>query len=216
MADQTIPTTLSQEEPSAENVEGVSAEDYMAHYAEHGYEWVQGVAIKMSPVTLEHEELYDYLKQLLEAYFALNPTGIVVGDRFVMKIESVGSEREPDLMVILKSNPGDLTRTAMIGPADICIEVVSEGSEDTDFGKKFREYEKGGVNEYWIIDPLRKESRFHCLQPTKLYASVSPDADGHYRTPLLPRFALHVPTLWQEKLPDIIQVVQSAQAMLKE
>jgi hypothetical protein len=40
--------------PPDEAVLPVSAEEYMAHYAEHHYEWVKGTAIKMVPLTLRH------------------------------------------------------------------------------------------------------------------------------------------------------------------
>jgi Uma2 family endonuclease len=203
--------------PSGDVVaENFSEEDYLEYYAQHGYEWVKGYLIKMSPVTMLHDFLLRYLRNLLEAYLALNPIGIVLGDRFLQRIERIGSKREPDLQVILHTNPGKLTETAMMGAADICIEVVSSGSESTDFGDKYVEYEQGGVQEYWIIDTIRHETRFYRLQPNQRYQSVMPDADGYYRTPLLPRFALHIPTLWQDPLPDIFAVVKSVEAMFKQ
>ena len=35
-------------------------------------------------------------------------------------------------------------------------------------------------------------------------------------TPLLPNFQLHVPTLWQDSLPNVIEVIQAVQAMVGE
>jgi Uma2 family endonuclease len=193
----------------------VSSEEYLERYAEQHYEWVKGVAIKMSPVSLRHDVLCSYLRRLLEAYLALNSIGVIHGDPFLMIIESVDCKREPDLQIILKTNPGTLTPTAMLGAADICIEIVSPGSISTDYIEKLEEYEQGGVGEYWIIDPQRRKTRFHRLQSatTNAYAVVTPDADGSYTTPLLPRFKLHVPTLWQDPLPDFYTVAQTVQAM---
>jgi Uma2 family endonuclease len=194
----------------------MSADEYMARYAGERYEWVRGAAVKMTPVSLTHFSLTSYLQKLLETYFVLNPIGTVVGDPFVMRLEKMQAIREPDLQVILKSNPGQLTETAMIGPADICIEVVSLESALRDYGEKFVEYEQAGVREYWIIDPQRHETRFYRLQETKLYASILPDETGHYHTPLLPRLALHVPTLWLDELPNILQTVQAVKTMFGE
>jgi Uma2 family endonuclease len=95
--------------------------------------------------------------------------------------------------VILTSNPGQLTETAMIGPADICFEVVSPESAMRDYGNKFVEYEKAGVREYWIIDPIRQRCDFNRLDNTGVYAFAQPDDTGHYRTPLLPRVCAACP-----------------------
>jgi Uma2 family endonuclease len=117
--------------------------------------------------------------------------------------------------VILKTNPGQLTAAAMIGPADICIEVVAPESVTRDYGEEFEEYEKAGVREYWIIDPLRRETNFHRLQDTGLYARAHLDHQDTYRTPLLPGLALHVPTLWADPLPGVLATAQAVQTMLK-
>ena len=93
---------------------------------------------------------------------AYNPIGRVLGEPFVMRLpEFPKRRREPDLMVVLQSNPNKLTETYMDGAADICIEIVSPGTVGTDHGAKLYEYEKGGVQEYWIIDPIRDECRFY-------------------------------------------------------
>jgi len=193
----------------------ISEDQYMQQFAGSGHEWVNGVVIKMSPVTLLHFKIVQYLNNLLQIYFVLRTIGQILGEPYVLKITLTLSRREPDLMVILNSNQGQLAETAFFGPADICIEVVSPGSEDNDFGKKFVEYEKGGVKEYCIVDSLRKESRFYRLDETGIYISQATDADGNYSTPLLPDLRLHVATLWQSPLPDVLARGETVKAMLK-
>lgn len=216
MTESTRPVPVTDEKPTPPYghvvAEGISADDFLAHYEGH-YEWARGYVIKMTPVTFEHDKLVGYLRQLIEAYFAHKPIGTVLGDPFVMRLAAVQSQRQPDLQIVLDSNPGDLTDTAMIGPADICIEVVSPGSVKIDYGEKFEEYEQGGVGEYWLIDPIRDEGLFYRLDGTGHYKLHRPDDDGNYVSPVLPPFALHVPTLWQETLPNILEVVDLVQAM---
>jgi Uma2 family endonuclease len=193
---------------------GVSFEEYLERYASDYCELVQGFVIKMSPETLDHDKKLRYLTRLLETYFELRPIGQVVDAPFVMRVKRVDVSREPDLQVILHSNPAELTNTYMNGPADICIEIVSAESISRDHGDKFLEYEKAGVPEYWILDPLRNETRFYRMDAGR-YIPFYPDAEGNYRTPALPGFVLHVPTLWQEELPGPIAVGHRVQAMLK-
>lgn len=182
----------------------VSAEEYMDKYAADFHEWVKGVVIKMPPISFPHVQILHYLIILLEAYFELNPIGRVLSQPFVMEIEAADSKREPDLQVILNSNPGTLTPTKMEGPAEICIEIVLPESVTRDYGDKFVEYEKAGVQEYWIIDPNRTSCHFHRLD------------NGRCETPLLPRFKLHVPTLWQDELPKTGAVAETVKKMFAE
>lgn len=194
----------------------IAAEDYLADYAATFHEWVGGVVIKMSPASLLHDALTIYLRQLLNAYFALKPIGIAVNAPTAMRLESTRSFREPDLQVILNSNPVKPTPTLIPGPADICIEVVSPESASRDYGDKLIEYEQAGVQEYWIIDPLRQRCQFNRRDESGVYITIAPDETDHYRTPLLPRLALHVPTLWQEELPGFFAIGQAVQDMLGE
>ena len=193
----------------------VSEDEYMERYAGDFCEWVGGVVIKMSPVTGKHDELTGYLRELFRAYFALKPIGIVRSAPFVMRIKEPESQREPDLQIILKDNPGTLKATYMEGAADICIEVISIGTEASDYGDKFKEYEEGGVGEYWIIDPIRQECHFHRLNEKNLYKSQTVDENEVYTTPKLTLFKLHVPTLWQDELPNFYQVAEAVKAMME-
>ncbi|PJF28626.1 MAG: hypothetical protein CUN52_12505 [Phototrophicales bacterium] len=105
----------------------VSAEEYLAIYADKHYEWVDGEVIAMSPVLLIHELLVIYLKQLFTTYFALHPNmnGIVVGDPFTMHLPNIPSYRQPDIQVIIGENRRNLTEKGMMGACDICIEVTA-------------------------------------------------------------------------------------------
>jgi Uma2 family endonuclease len=104
----------------------------------------------------------------------------------------------------------------MHGPADICVEVVSEESVPRDYGEKFAEYEKSGVGEYWLIDPLRQLAHFYRLNEEGIYQPAALDEQGNYTTPVLPRFRLHVPALWGEKLPGFYAVARAVEQMLAE
>jgi Uma2 family endonuclease len=192
----------------------VSEAEYMATYAADFHEWVEGVVIKISPVTDEHDELANYLRRLMDTYFALRPIGRAKNAPYVMKASEAARRREPDLQIILNTNPGEVTPTAMLGPADICIEVVSEGSEEMDYGTKFVEYQHAEVQEYWLFDQLRQEYRFFRLNKSKLYTSQPLDENGRYETPLLPGLKIHVASLWQSPLPDPIATVTAVQTML--
>lgn len=190
----------------------VSAEDYLQNYTDGHSEWIEGTVIKMSPVTLEHDVLVIFLRKFLDAYLEIKSLGRTVGEPFAMRTES--SLRQPDIQIILNDNLPNLQRTYMQGPADICIEVVSEESVSRDYGEKFAEYEKAGVREYWIIDPKHSRTTFYRLDQNGSYHNISLNEQNHYQTPLLPQFYLPVDILWQEELPGYFEIGDMVKAML--
>jgi Uma2 family endonuclease len=194
----------------------VSWAQYLASYAGDGCELVEGVVIKVSPVHITHDDLTIFLRFLLESYFELNPIGQARNAPFVMRLPNRSHYgREPDVMVILNSNPGIVQNTYMDGAADLCIEVVSPGTEIIDYTDKLAEYEQGGVTEYWIIDPLQQACHFYRLSAEGGYARLHEDADGSYRTDLLPGLRLSVPMLWQTTLPKPGEIVALVRQMLR-
>lgn len=199
----------------------VPADVYMREYANQHCEWINGTVYKMSPIHIKHQGITRYLSNWLQAYLSLKPIGKIQEDPFVMRLTYTDKEgekhevrRQPDIQVILNDNPGKLQPTMMDGPADIVIEVISPGSVSVDRGDKYEEYRQGGVREYWIVDPLNDECLFYRLNDDGIYKPQYVDADDHYRTPHLPGFALHIPTLWQDDLPDIIAIVQQVRSLL--
>jgi Uma2 family endonuclease len=61
--------------------------------------------------------------------------------------------RRPDLLFFAKHRVHLIGEKAMEGPPDLCIEVISPSSTRVDRRDKFRQYAKGGVKYYWILDP---------------------------------------------------------------
>jgi Uma2 family endonuclease len=207
-----VVSPIQQENIIAENV---SADEYMEQYAEHFNEWVHGKVISLSPIHEDHDALTRYASFLLEAYFALRSIGVLREAPFVMSQLKAGHKREPDLLVVLNENLNRLKKTSLEGPADICIEVVSPATAAADYGAKFLEYELEGVREYWRWDKDRQEAAFYRLENEK-YVRITPDQDGNYRTPLLPGFVLHVPTLWGDTLPDYFEIGEYIKKMLEK
>jgi Uma2 family endonuclease len=191
--------------------ENVSEAEFFANYEGH-FEWVAGKVIKMPPITNQHYELTDYLRTLLKAYLALRKMGRTLGTPFAMRLSEISRVRQPDIFVILGDNQQKLTEYYFDGAADICIEVVLSATVSNDRGVKFEEYQLGGVTEYWIIDPLRKEALFYRLDD-KVY-KPQPIQDDIYETPQLPKLQLHVPTLWEDELPDMRDILQAVEKML--
>lgn len=195
--------------------QNVSEQDYDEHYAALFCEWVNGDVLKMPSIMEDHYLLSDYLADLLKAYFALNPIGIIREDPFTMRLPN-HRRRQPDIQVILKTNPAKIEQSYLDSPADICIEIPSSGTEDEDRGVKFREYEAGGVREYWMLDYRRKTAVFYRLTEQdgeKFYVLQTVGENQHYTTPLLPHLIIDVAIFWQETKPSFYDIGDAVRAM---
>jgi Uma2 family endonuclease len=191
----------------------VSFEDYMRLYAEDHCEWVDGVVIKMSPISREHDNLDGFVYRLVSSYLDETDEAIIRRAPFVMRIRPESRGREPDMHIVLKSRASILKNTITTGPADIVIEIVSEESEYRDYETKYREYESGGVTEYWLLDPLQQTNRFLHLV-NGVYQPVSL-ADGMFHSTVLRHFALDPALLWRDPLPKAKEIATLVEAMLK-
>ncbi|MEM9951880.1 MAG: Uma2 family endonuclease [Chloroflexota bacterium] len=196
---------------------GISEDVYMQDYAADFCEWLDGTVIKMSPVHDRHDKITRYLAILFATYFEYRDIGEIRQEPFVMRYqfddngEKKRRNREPDMQLILGDNQQNLTSTYMDGVADIVIEVVSPESQQRDYAEKFHEYEKAGVPEYWIIDPIKKEARFYHLNAKSAY--VLQDVETTYSTDKLPNLIIAVDVFWQQKLPGPTIIVESVAEM---
>jgi Uma2 family endonuclease len=86
------------------------------------------------------------------------------------------------------------------------VEVVSPESADRDWLRKFSAYERAGVKEYWLIDPLARRLEANHLegrhyQPLAL-------CDGRLESKVLPGFYLMEQWLFTAKRPLVLQIAK--------
>jgi len=70
---------------------------------------------------------------------------------------------QPDICVVCDLSK--LDGKGCIGAPDLVVEVLSPSTAKLDWNKKFNLYEKSGVREYWIVDPIAKLVHIYLLQP---------------------------------------------------
>jgi Uma2 family endonuclease len=167
-------------------------------------EWIDGEVIDMPPISGEHQDLAGLLYSVMRAFAESKKLGMVRYEPFQMKTGPELPGRSPDICFIANENLRRLKRNYLDGPADIAVEVVSPDSGGRDRGEKFYEYEKGGVREYWLIDPIRKQAEFYQRGSGELYHPAE-TPNGVFRSEVLNGFWLRVDTLWQTPLPTTLE-----------
>jgi Uma2 family endonuclease len=162
----------------------------------------------MSPITREHDGLHGFIQCLLGAVSEAKGLGRVFRLPFQMKTAPALPGRAPDLMFVATENLGRLQRTRLEGPADIVVEIVSPESRHRDSVDKLGEYEQGGVREYWLLDQPLSEAKFFGLGEDGRYHLLPLEADGTFRSRVLPDVWLKMDWLWQTPRPTVLDVLR--------
>lgn len=106
---------------------------------------------------------------------------------------------EPDLLFVAAEQVGILTERNCMGAPALVVEILSKSTRRHDERTKRRLYERGGVQEYWIVDPDREVVAVHRRQTRGILcrvANLERSAGAVVTTPLLPEMALPVDTLF--------------------
>jgi Uma2 family endonuclease len=171
-------------------------------------EWVDGEVVFMAPDSGEHDDLGWWLKTLLRMFVAQRDLGLVRGPNFMARLSEQRRRRVPDVLFIARERAHLLRPAHLEGAPDLCIEVVSSDSQSRDRREKYLDYEKAGVREYWIVDPLSRTLEGYSLQPGSGFQRLVAEEDERLLSRLLPGFYLRQSWLFGQTLPNFISVLQ--------
>ena len=190
--------------------EMVSEAEYLAVFADHGYEWLNGRLQHVGMPSRQHNAIIILILEFVGAYATVSQSPISLLSRtYLLHLPQVPAYRIPDAMFLL--NDSNDTATVVTSP-QICLEVVSRETGATDYGYKRFEYEDAGVEEYWIVDPTVKQTTFLRRNDDGRLARVALSGQ-FYHTPLLPKFQLDTNLLWRTKMPDVVRITETVRQM---
>ena len=159
-------------------------------------EWVDGEVRLMSPASYSHQVVADFLVRILGIYVEHHALGQIISAPFQMKTGKRLPGREPDLIFIAQAHLSRIKGTYIDGPADLAVEIVSPESHQRDRVDKLTEYEQGGVQEYWILDPNEQRADFYVLADNGKYIHQQVDNQGIYRSTAIAGLWLNESWLW--------------------
>ncbi len=121
----------------------------------------------MSPApTLSHQDsTLDLASKIL---FSVKKNNI--GRVFISPIDVFLDSKnavQPDIFFVSNERKSILKDDGIYGAPNLVIEVLSPGTKKFDLDKKKRIYEKHGVKEYWVVDPISKESLGYQVKNSK-------------------------------------------------
>jgi len=126
--------------------------DYMNWPDEERWELIDGVAYDMSPApTIKHQNitgsLYSILREQIKGKTCqpfIAPVDVMLSDIDVV---------QPDVIVVC--DPKKITERNIQGAPDWVAEVLSPGTARKDLREKKALFERSGVKEYVVLDPVQ-------------------------------------------------------------
>jgi Uma2 family endonuclease len=181
----------------ADRGRGMTLDEFLEAEVEEGYryELARGVLEVTQVPNGPHFQVVTNLYLAIALYHRSHP-GVILrfggGSELQLVIPQMISGRNPDLGVVLRGAPKD-SRGRRI-PA-LAAEVVSRGSIERDYVTKREEYLAYGLQEYWNVDPLKRQVTVLARRGDVWNEAVFQD-DQVIASFVLPRFATTVAELW--------------------
>lgn len=162
------------------------------------HEIIDGVHVMTPSPARRHQQLSRRLLVAIDRYLDDRPG---FGEVFHAPFDTLFSPFDvvvPDLVVVTGDQLEILTEKNVAGAPALVIEILSPGTRRRDIGIKRQLYDRGGVREYWIVDPdasavtvYRRSGTTFALREMLTVSSMA------LTTPLLPGFSLPLEKLFR-------------------
>jgi Uma2 family endonuclease len=125
-------------------------------------EFINGEVVLHSPVKKRHWSITDLLSSVLSVYARFKKLGRVGTEKVMVALTR--NDYEPDLVFFSKEKADTFTEDQMLFPApDFVVEILLKKTASKDRGVKKEDYAAHGIQEYWIIDPVRRQVEQYIL-----------------------------------------------------
>lgn len=179
-------------------------DDFLLFPEEDGlrHEIINGVHYVTAAPNMRHQDLVGRLYLAIGNFLASHPG---VGRVFLSPVDVVFTIHdvvEPDLVFVAGDQTNILTEANIQGAPAIVVEVLSKSTRTRDERIKKELFDRGGVREYWMVDPDRNQLIVH-LRDADGFRACSPLSAGDHAvltTPLLPAFSLSLSELFRPSL----------------
>lgn len=195
---------ISESKPEAATKDLYTYGDYTTWPDEERWELIDGVPYNMSPAPSRihqkilgdlHRQVANYLiGKTCEVYIAPFDVRLPKGDESDEQIDTVV---QPDLVVVCDRKK--LNERGCKGAPDLVVEVLSPGTAGKDMKTKLSLYERVGVKEYWLVDPMNKTVQVYQLEIEGIYGrpDIYTETD-HLKVGLFPDLEIDLSLVFNE------------------
>ena len=186
--------------PTAHRDTRLTYEDFL-HFPDDGmrHELIDGVHYVTPCPALQHQQLLGRLHLAVGNFLEAHPEA---GQVLLSPFDTVFTPWdvvEPDLLFVAADQLSILTEPNIQGAPALVVEILSPSTRKRDLGIKRQLFDRGGVREYWVVDPKARDLAIYRRMPDHGFPKVAQLAaadDATLTTPLLPGFTLSLSKLF--------------------
>jgi Uma2 family endonuclease len=154
------------------------------------YELIDGVVVMSPSPSPKHQAITTEISFQISLHLRRHPAGRVFAELDVHLGQGpTGGDLvyKPEVIFLRRERLTGL-ENKIFGAPDLVVEVVSRGSRRFDSETKKRDYERFGVQEYWLFDPAREAMTFWRLKDGR-FVDIPPTGDT-FASQAVPEFVL--------------------------
>jgi prevent-host-death family protein len=143
----------------------VTYEDFLKliDASEKRYEYIDGEVYVLTSPTYDHQSIIMEIANVMYNYFKGKKCRPLTAPFDVtLTIDGNNNVVQPDIIVICDTENINEKRR-YTGTPTLVVEVLSESTQKNDMLKKLNLYLHAGIQEYWIVNPMRKEAYYYCF-----------------------------------------------------
>jgi len=176
--------------------------DYLTWPEQERWEIIDGVPYAMTPAPASDHQMvlgeifgnfWQYLKGKPCRVF-MAPFDVRLSDNPAAADYEVETVVQPDIVVIC--DQGKIDQRGCHGAPDIAVEILSPSTAYKDETEKMRLYEKYGIREYWIVNPVAQYIMLYRLSDGKYGKPDFFTKDDRLVSQVLPDFVLDLTVIW--------------------
>ena len=163
------------------------------------YELINGILVRKQSPTYDHQlilreigfHLTSYMKKTRSGQVLYAPMDVVLDDN---------NAYHPDISYIKKERYFlfDEKERIIMGAPDLAVEILSKSTAVYDKGDKRDNYEKYGVREYWLVDPVKKSFEVYALMNERFKLVAYLEETGVLKSEVLEGFEMDIEQVFEE------------------
>lgn len=160
------------------------------------YELIDGILMKKQAPSPAHQQVSSNLHFAIKSFLAHSNIGIVFYSPIDVFFDNYNNS-QPDLIFISKERDFIIDKkNGIMDAPDLIIEIISPSSVKIDRITKKALYEKFGVKEYWLVDPLNMSVEIYSLADNQYLLHQITQSGELLTSPVLKGFELLIDNLF--------------------
>ena len=158
----------------------------------HLYELVNGELVRKTAPPPRHQRISRRIEVVLDKFINEHKLGEIFDAPIDLFLDDENG-LQPDLLFIPTARAHLITNSGIMGPPALVIEIISPTSGYRDRVEKRAIYQRHGIQEYWLVDPLEELIEILALEGGRyqLMSGASP-SEGQLVSGVLPDLVLNV------------------------